>query len=414
MKKNLFINIYSVLFLCLISRVVAYLFFSDLRIDNEWGKLVHNLSITGILGINVYDGVSISHAYAQLNDKVMPSVFMPPLYAYFIYIIKLFTQNTFELVKAVIIVQIIISLLSTYIFFKILINFTNHKFSILLSLIFCLFPINIYSVVQISSVSLQIFLLLTYFYFFLEILNKKTYLNLILFTIAASFLILTRGEFFIFYIFTLLYFLYPLNIRINRIVISIFLTLVLISPYAIRNYNIFNTIVLTKSFGYNLLKGNNPDATVEGNESYIDIKFQKEKIPIEINDKYEINLDNFYKIKAIEFIKDEPLKYLKLYVLKVISFIFLDFNSTYPNYYNVAHIVPKLILSITALFGAIISLKRVGFFQYLSLFYFGNIFLFSMFFILPRYSVMMIPAHFLLSISFINYFFTNKKYKIFI
>ena len=403
MKKNLFINIYSVLFLCLISRVVAYLFFSDLRIDNEWGKLVHNLSITGILGINVYDGVSISHAYAQLNDKVMPSVFMPPLYAYFIYIIKLFTQNTFELVKAVIIVQIIISLLSTYIFFKILINFTNHKFSILLSLIFCLFPINIYSVVQISSVSLQIFLLLTYFYFFLEILNKKTYLNLILFTTAASLLILTRGEFFIFYIFTLLYFLYPLNIRINKIVISIFLTLVLISPYAIRNYNIFNTIVLTKSFGYNLLKGNNPDATVEGNESYIDIKFQKEKIPIEINDKYEINLDNFYKIKAIEFIKDEPLKYLKLCVLKVISFIFLDFNSTYPNYYNVAHIVPKLILSITALFGAIISLKRVGFFQYLSLFYFGNIFLFSMFFILPRYSVMMIPAHFLLSISFINY-----------
>jgi len=167
--------------------------------------------------------------------------------------------------------------------------------------------------------------------------------------------------------------------------------------------------VLTKSFGYNLLKGNNPDATVEGNESYIDIKFQKEKIPIEINDKYEINLDNFYKIKAIEFIKDEPLKYLKLYVLKVISFIFLDFNSTYPNYYNVAHIVPKLILSITALFGAIISLKRVGFFQYLSLFYFGNIFLFSMFFILPRYSVMMIPAHFLLSVSFINYFINNKK-----
>jgi len=231
---------------------------------------------------------------------------------------------------------------------------------------------------------------------------------LALFTVVASLLILIRGEFFIFYFFTLLYFLYPAGIKINKILISIFLTLILISPYVIRNYNIFNTVVLTKSFGFNLLKGNNPETTVEGNSLFISTTFPKQDMPIKIDNKYEMNLDNFYRARAVEFIKDEPLKYLKLYCLKIISFIFIDFNSTYPNYYNLAHVIPKIILSIFTILGAIISLKKKGFFQYLSLFYFGQIFLFSIFFILPRYSVMLLPVHLLLTVNFFNFYLEDK------
>ena len=40
-----------------------------------------------------------------------------------------------------------------------------------------------------------------------------------------------------------------------------------ISPYLIRNYLNFQKITITKSIGYNLWKGNNIDATVEGSES---------------------------------------------------------------------------------------------------------------------------------------------------
>ena len=408
MKKNLLLNIYFVLILSLASRIIASLYLSDTRIDMEWGKLIYNLSTQGILGINVYDGISVKHAYAQLNDQVLPSVFMPPLYAYFIYVIKIISQNFLELVKAVIAIQIIVSLLSTYIFFKISTMFVEKKYSIIVTMIFCLFPANILSSVQISSTTLQIFLLLTYFYFFIEFSKKKSYLNLIFFSITSSFLILIRGEFFIFYILTLAYFLYPLNMKINKILISIFLTIILISPYLIRNYNNFNTIVLTKSFGYNLLKGNNPGAPVEGNAYFIETTFEKSKIPIKIDNRYEINLDNFYKIKAIEFITNEPMRYLKLYFVKVISFTFLDFNSQYPNYYNLAHIAPKVILSFFTLLGAIVSLKQKGFFQYLSLFYFGHIFFFSLFFILPRYSVMLLPVHLILVLSLINFLYKKK------
>ena len=46
--------------------------------------------------------------------------------------------------------------------------------------------------------------------------------------------------------------------------------LISISPYLIRNITIFNTVTITKTFGYNLWKGNHPyakeNSIVEGSE----------------------------------------------------------------------------------------------------------------------------------------------------
>ena len=53
-----------------------------------------------------------------------------------------------------------------------------------------------------------------------------------------------------------------------------------ISPYLIRNYQYFETFTLTKSFGYNLLKGNNPSYKVEGDIEIIEKIKSDEKILI--------------------------------------------------------------------------------------------------------------------------------------
>ena len=175
-----------------------------------------------------------------------------------------------------------------------------------------------------------------------------------------------------------------------------------ISPYLIRNYQYFETFTLTKSFGYNLLKGNNPSYKVEGDIKIIE-KIKSDEKNINLYNKYEINLDNLFKEKAFNFIKNNPIEYFKLYILKIISFLFIDINSTYPYYYNFFHIFPKILISITSLAGAIISIKRKSFYQFLSLYFFLNIFLFSVFFILPRYSLILLPVQILLSIQFIKY-----------
>ena len=56
---------------------------------------------------------------------------------------------------------------------------------------------------------------------------------------------------------------------------------IVISPYLTRNYLIFEKFTITKSFGYNLWKGNNIDSGVEGSESTK--AFEHDNINIKIN-----------------------------------------------------------------------------------------------------------------------------------
>ena len=215
-------------------------------------------------------------------------------------------------------------------------------------------------------------------------------------------LILIRGEFLILYFFTLFYFFIFYKRQLKLILVSLSITLLTISPYLIRNYLYFDKLTLTKSFGYNLLKGNNPSFKVEGDIELIE-KIKKKEKNISLDNKYEFELDKIFRDKALNFIKNNPIEYFKLYLLKIFSFLFFDTNSSYPYYYNFFHIVPKLIISITSLIGAIIVIKKKGFFQYLSFYLFLNIFLFSVFFILPRYSLILLPVQILLSIYFFKY-----------
>ena len=62
--------------------------------------------------------------------------------------------------------------------------------------------------------------------------------------------------------------------------------------------------------------------------------------------------------EALNFIKRDPLRYIKLYIAKLFSFIFLDLNSSYPNYYNFLHTVPKILISISSLMGIFFLINK--------------------------------------------------------
>ncbi len=402
-RLNLNITVTLLIFLSIISRLIAMYFFPDTRLDNEWGKLVHNLEISGILGINVViDDYTALHKFAESSDVVLPSIFMPPLYVYFIYFVKLLSANLFDLIKIIFFLQIFLSLISVYLFFKIIRKYENLNISFLLSFIFSFFPMYVYSSSQISSVTLQICLLLLFFYFLLELVSKKNFLNLVYFSIFSGLLILIRGEFILFYFITLIYFFLYYNKNLKYLLLSILISLVVISPYLKRNYAYFNEIVLTKSFGYNLLKGNNPDLKVEGSNNYLENYFANPELKIKTSANYEFKLDNALKEKAFINIRENPKQYFILYIKKVFSFLFVDFNSTYPGYYSIFHLVPKIILALFSFFGALMFLRKKGFFQFLSIYYFSNIFLFSIFFILPRYSLILLPVQLLLSVQLLK------------
>ena len=396
-------SIFHLLFLSLIIRIFAYYFYGDNELVNEWEVIIHNYEITNIFGIHVaVDEYVAETKLAEVGDRVLPSAFMPPLYYYFIYLIKYFASDLINIADLIIFTQITVSLISILIFFKILKLLIKKELIIFLTFIFAFFPINILAVSQISSVTLQIFFMVNFFYFLFKFENQKKIIYLVLFSIFSGLLILIRGEFFLFYFLTIIYYFFYLKVNFKAILVSIIITLLMISPYLYKNYTLFKTITLTKSFGYNLLKGNTPNFKVEGDAIYIEKKHSRENLKIKTDNKYEINLDNYYKSQAIEYIKNSPTQHAKFYFIKLLSFTFFDINSSYANYYNVLHIFPKIILSISSLFGAIISLRKKGLFQYLSFFYFINLLLFSVFFILPRYSLILLPAQLILSIKLVK------------
>ena len=386
------------------ARLLAFYFFADNQLENEWMYLVHNLSEKGVLGINIVIDKNLAlPMLAQKENIVLPSVFMPPLYSYIIYVIKFSVSNFTNYINVILFLQIILSTITIYIFFKIIRMSESFKFSIISAYIFSFIPINIYSSVQISSISIQVFLIVYLFYVIKKFfLKKKSFNQLIIFSFLSAMLILLRGEFILFYFFTLVYLFIFFSRKINFIFISLVITSLLLSPYILRNYINFNSFILTKSFGYNLLKGNNPEFKVEGNPEYIEKQFNRKDLNFEANNLYEIKLDDFYKDKSLEYIKDNKTSFVLNYLKKFFSFLFIDINSSYSNYYNVLHILPKIILSIASILGGIILFRKKGFFQYLSFYFFSNILFFSIFFILPRYSLILMPIQILLSIEFVK------------
>jgi len=408
MKKNLFLNISFVISTCFVARCLFFYNFSDVEIYNEWAVLLNNLSETGTLGINIVNDNLIKQDFANTGDNVLPTAFMPPLYVFYMYALKILSLGKIELTKLIIFSQIIISCFSTLIFFKILNSFLGNKTSILLTYLFSLYPTNILSSLQISSITLQLFLFLIFIFYFTNLINFQSYKNSILLGIFAGLSMLIRGEFWFFFILSNIYLLLILKISWKKIFISFLLSLIIISPYLKRNYENFNSLFLVKSFGFNLLKGNNPQSTTEG--SFIKSFWTSVKYDGKININYEINRDDYYKSQAIDFIKSDPLRYIKLYFAKLFAFIFIDFNSTYPNYYNVFHIVPKILLSIFTIIGGALLIKKNCLLQFFVFFYFSNFFFFSIFFILPRYSLMFFPVQIVL--SFYGYKYIKDKLKI--
>jgi len=405
-NKEAYLLIFLFLFSFLI-RIPSIFIFGDISLENEWESLVNYLTeyrkLYSILPslINSTSPPSIS-----FENFLVPNVFMPPLYAFYLYFFKLFNFTEEIYILIILLSQNILSSLSVIIFYIINKNFFSNKISLLGALIFLLFPINIYACGQISSITLQSFLLVTFFYFFFKTIKKANFFNIFFLSLTSGLLILLRGEFIAYFILSVLYMGLFLKINLKSITIIVLLTTVAISPYLIRNIILVDKITITKSIGYNLWKGNNPNSTVEGNSS-IDSNLVKqiEKLP---KDKYfDDNADRVFQNEGLKNIKNNPLRYLTLYVKKILSFIFIDINSSYPKYYHPLHYLPILLIGITSIFGMILSNKSSKQINFLILYFTANIMIISVFFVLPRYSLAILPLQIIFSNIFFEYIKNN-------
>ena len=94
------------------------------------------------------------------------------------------------------------------------------------------------------------------------------------------------------------------------------------------------------------------------------------------------------------------------------SFYFVDTQSTYPNYYNFLHFFPVLALSIISFPGILLAARKNNFkTNYLLLYLALNLVIFSIFFILPRYKLIILPIQIILTAYFVQYVLNRLNIK---
>tara|TARA_B100000989_G_C19520676_1_gene464030 strand:+ start:817 stop:2031 length:1215 start_codon:yes stop_codon:yes gene_type:complete len=383
-----------IFFVALLTRLFALYYYRDIEVSNEWGIMLMNLEEYNILSVHSVQGIPV------------PNIFMPPLYPIFLYCIKLFITNKDIFLWVIQFIQLIFALVSIYLSFRILSEFFSKNISYIGTLIFTLFPLNIYAVSQISSVTMQILLFNLFLFSFLKLFKNLRIKHIFLFSISAGLLMLLRGEFFLFVLLSIFY-LFLKRKNLSKIILICLICLLTISPYLYRNYNIFGVITITKSGGYNLLKGNHPRTKVEGTPMFLNIENVIPEVKEDLQklilkgptQDYDLAQDKILLNQAIKFIKDDPFRYIELYFKKLFSFALVDLNAKYNNYYSPLHIIPKIILGLTTIVGVILSFKlKISALNYITLYYFGNLGLFSIFFILPRYSLSLLIIQVILSL----------------
>ena len=394
-QKNFFI----LLVFFTIVKIIFSNFFGDKILVEEWAIIVNHLNSDQILGYNKY------------GDVVIPSVYMPPLYIYIIYFINLANFNEFINVKIILFLQCIISGISIYYFKKILKLYFSEKISLLISIAYFFYPLNFYSSSQISSVSFQVSFFIFFIYFYL---TAKTSRDFFLLGIFSGLMTLIRGEFWLLLVLLIFFRIFKKNFLFKNFAITLSALIIIISPTLIRNYITFEQVLVVKSSGYNLWRGNSKSLSVNGesHDTGIILEFKNNLLhnllKNEIN-KYELIVDDYYFDLALKNILNEPKKYLLHYIKKFFSFAFFNPFSNYPNYFHPLVFIPEILISCIAIAGIIKNIFSEDRNYEVLLITSYYLFIIPIFFLLPRYKLFILPLYFI----FISYFLASLSKRIF-
>ena len=147
LKKTLNTKFILLIFLSILIRIPVILIYGDTSLENEWKVLVNNLIINKTLAFDYLD--------PTLDKFLLPNIWMPPLYAYYLYAFSFFGLEQDQYILLILSSQILISCLSVLAFYKLNKLFFSEKISFFSSILFSLFPLYLYACGQVSSVTLQ-------------------------------------------------------------------------------------------------------------------------------------------------------------------------------------------------------------------------------------------------------------------
>lgn len=280
--------------------------------------------------------------YKGLTLHDFPCYFFTPLYAYFVYMIKILTNDLVLYFKLIIFIQMSIFLISTLYFEKLITLLFGKERAPLGFYLYSLFPPFIFHAILPVKDSLTIACTTFSMYNFIRYLEKRNLSSCVYAGLFMGIAANLRGT---------ILFLIPLFLfgiyKKSRLIfdcLAFFLAVVIfILPFTLRNILVaHDAVVLSSVGGLHLYIGNNPDAkgvyvrvpgvrpSIFGH--YYDAKKIAEKETGRPMKDSQIN--EFWKQKTYSFIRTHPLQALKLFAIKALFFVN---NQEISNNYNLGY-----------------------------------------------------------------------------
>jgi len=324
-RKLLFYLFFAVLIL---RSLYVFLTKSHLNGAYEDYEVIANNIVAG-------NGYSASPGY-YWHNRVEPTAMMAPFYTYYYALAKyLFgaTPNSYLFIH---LGQALVSALSLVLVLKISKEIFDQFTAFLTSLLFLLLPIYSHYIAQSNEATISLFFYLLFVYLSLSFADGHSWRKAIILGVATGFGILNTPVLFAALPVSFLYLvLLGKNDHLQTlktIFLIMFIGAIIVSPWMVRNYLIFNKVVFKNSAGVTFWYGNNKFAN--GTESYpftpIEYFYNDPEIrkayPFvnQIESLNEAERDELFQAEAIAFIKNNPAKAVVLVFKKAFFFWILD------------------------------------------------------------------------------------------
>jgi 4-amino-4-deoxy-L-arabinose transferase-like glycosyltransferase len=391
----------TVLIVAFLGRLAAVLVLGSPELEHEYAPIVLNLAAgRGFVYYAVDRAGALTTQFLAEPKLLIPSAFKSPVYPFFLFFwVKLFGAGLLGM-RVIEILQAGLGVFSAWLVYWIAREKLGQPQAILAAVGMAFYPLLVYSVTQISDTIIFLTLEILTLWLFIRLEKAESTGLFLTFSFSLALFMLARPEGF----FYLPFFLFWLWRRfpgrwLPRLAGFAVICALVLAPWAVRNYFQLGRLALNTSGGLNLWEGQNRNA-VGVPSWYLDPPISlRPEAAAEIfgrgfDRQFEIKQDSVYMREALADLRADPGRALSLAGRKFIFFWtsrFFGFNFTYDGAKSPIYWLPWLAMLPFFLLGLALSLKEARKFGVFYLVFLVSTFTCLLFFVLPRYTVLVYP-----------------------
>lgn len=379
MKK---FGLIHIIIIALVARVAFLLLFIDYEDDHYWeyGYIAYNILDGNGLSVN-YNPDNQYRSYYQIGERAYPTALMP--IGYIIYILPFLSIDNHPIRNIALFgSQILLSIIVLFFVYKLTKLLFNKQIALIAALAYAIMPEMILTVL-INAPVVQFHLIFVIFlYYFVKYSNSNTNLQLILLGAILAICLYFRSDIALFIIFFFIYLF--IHKKYKSIIIISITILIALSPWMIRNYNVFDKFIpLTTNTGFNIYRAHHkPDNFTMVVNSSVMREFDK----FRDDENFEIIQNEIYTRYGLNYIKNNLSQEIIKGFENIIALITIQYKED--NSTNILYIVPWFILLIISFF-TLFKLRKQKTVLVIFIYILANIILSFFFFSITRYQTMM-------------------------